>query len=191
MRIHRVVVCSFASVLLASPRLPDHRPQVRVWVTRDSRVPVDIESMAREKARLLFARIGINIVYAENGDDAIPLRVVAMAPPAGNRYALGAACLANPPERRASVYYDRVVEFSISADPRKIAALLGYVMAHELGHILRDEPDHSPTGIMKANWTRVDEAGMITGFVGFTRSDVDRIFQVMAEARAVSVRVIE
>ena len=33
------------------------------------------------------------------------------------------------------------------------ATILGYAMAHEIGHVLLDQPGHSRSGVMKAIWT--------------------------------------
>jgi len=36
--------------------------------------------------------------------------------------------------------------------PKKPEAILGHVLAHELGHILKRSDGHSEDGVMKARW---------------------------------------
>jgi hypothetical protein len=38
-------------------------------------------------------------------------------------------------------------------------ALLGYVLAHEIGHVLEGLVRHSGAGVMKASWNRADSTG--------------------------------
>jgi hypothetical protein len=57
--------------------------------------------------------------------------------------------------RIAYVLYDRVVAASIDAD-WDAAALMGVVLAHEVGHLLLPHGSHSPDGLMRAHWN-IDE----------------------------------
>jgi len=52
----------------------------------------------------------------------------------------------------AAVFYNRVMSLAGGAQAAA-PALLGRVMAHEIGHLLLGENSHSPTGIMRANWS--------------------------------------
>ena len=49
-----------------------------------------------------------------------------------------------------TIFYDRVQRLM----PRQSAdsAVLGAVLAHEIGHVMLNSPDHSPVGLMKAAW---------------------------------------
>ena len=56
------------------------------------------------------------------------------------------------------VFCDRVLH----TGPQRLGPLLlGHVMAHELGHVLEGVDRHSPTGVMKAHWTRDDYDDML------------------------------
>jgi hypothetical protein len=55
----------------------------------------------------------------------------------------------------AGVFYDRVRTLA-SGDTAPLAALLGRVMAHEIGHLLLGANSHSRTGIMRAFWADRD-----------------------------------
>jgi hypothetical protein len=52
----------------------------------------------------------------------------------------------------ASVFYDRVMSLAGGASA-PVEILLGRAMAHEIGHLLLGANSHSPTGIMRANWS--------------------------------------
>jgi hypothetical protein len=43
-------------------------------------------------------------------------------------------------------------------------------MAHEIGHVLLGTTEHSPDGIMKARWGKLDYQRAAMGFLEFTPS---------------------
>jgi len=55
----------------------------------------------------------------------------------------------------ATVSFGKVEEFSLYAS-RPRAEILGYAIAHEIGHVLLHRAHHSPVGIMRAYWSRED-----------------------------------
>ena len=70
------------------------------------------------------------------------------------------------------VFCDRVLH----TGPERLGPiLLGHVMAHELGHVLEGVDRHSPTGIMKAHWTRDDYDDMLQHPLAFAPDDVRMI----------------
>ena len=52
---------------------------------------------------------------------------------------------------RAHVFYDRV-KAKVLLPHRDVVTLLGYAMAHELGHLLLGPDSHSTTGVMRPNF---------------------------------------
>ena len=58
---------------------------------------------------------------------------------------------AHKPSARAHIYWHRV---QATADRYALAHsdVLGYAVAHELGHLLLPEYSHAPTGIMRAGF---------------------------------------
>ncbi len=191
-----VAACSTGSYLRAE-KLPDvtrtveNRPKVKVLVQCEGRIPLDVREVGEVRLRQLFARIGITIVLISRQRQADPGTIVLelwdYAPQNLDRYTMGRATVGGY-GRLANVYLDRITQFAGSSDPRKAGSILGYVMAHEIGHLLRDEPTHEPTGIMKAHWTSMDAAEMFVGVVAFTSADVERMFRVMGTKSLVSVR---
>jgi len=75
------------------------------------------------------------------------------------------------------VYYDAVlsVAFAKQIEPR---ALLGYVMAHELAHLMLG-PRHSHQGIMRAAWNSFDLAAMRQGCLRFTPAEAARLRELL------------
>jgi hypothetical protein len=57
--------------------------------------------------------------------------------------------------RVAYVIYDRIVNVAIQAN-WDADALLGIVVAHEVGHLLLPKGSHSPEGIMRGHWNVED-----------------------------------
>ena len=188
MRNHIFIAAVFTTAFLGAAPRPSTQVTVRV-ITVGHLSGVE-EVLAQHTARLLFAKIGIDVEYRDT-EDAILLRIWAEAPREIDRYALGVATLTHTGSRRANVYVDRVRQFSGDSDARKIGILLGYVMAHELGHVLRDEPEHTETGIMKSCWSRGDADRMLHGIVGFTPADAARMLDVLAVPRPVRNRAGE
>jgi hypothetical protein len=197
MRFPKLILTWTAAACLAGPSLPaknriDHR-EVNVSVYRLGFIPLDTEVFAENQARLLFSRIGLRIRFTREpaqDTETIELRIWDHAPPQLERYAMGRASVGDR-QRHASIFYDRVMEFADRSDARGIGTILGYVIAHEIGHLLRDEPGHEPVGIMKATWSRRDAAEMMLGVVGFTGTDADRIFRVITMRRLALIREAE
>jgi hypothetical protein len=191
-----VAACSTGSYLRAE-KLPDatrtveNRPKVKVSVQCEGYIPLDVREVGEVRLRQLFSRIGINIVFVskqhQTDSGTIVLELWDYAPRNLDRYTMGSATVGDH-GHLANVFLDRVMQFAGCSDPRKAGSILGYVMAHEIGHLLRDEPTHEPFGIMKAHWTSMDAAEMFVGIVAFTSADAERIFRVMGTKSPVSVR---
>src|SRR5207253_4817851 len=55
-----------------------------------------------------------------------------------------------------------------------IGQILGHVIAHELSHLLGLE-NHSPAGIMRANWGSADWQETVYGYLSFTPQQADLV----------------
>ena len=69
------------------------------------------------------------------------------------------------------VFYNRIR----GRDDAERVGVLGYVLAHEITHILQGIARHSDSGIMKAQWDNADFAQMRFVTLSFTEDDVDLI----------------
>ncbi len=61
-----------------------------------------------------------------------------------------------------------------------LGTILGYAMAHEIGHLLLNTAGHSCRGVMKARWTAGDLAKMPSYYVNF---DLDQVAKIGNEVR--------
>ena len=71
---------------------------------------------------------------------------------------------------QATARVSKIVSFT--ADKGQI---LGYGMAHEIGHVLLHQESHSPKGIMQANWDGYALADIATGRLNFSPEEAARI----------------
>jgi len=66
----------------------------------------------------------------------------------------------------ASVFHHRVESLAVELGCAR-AVILGYAMAHEIGHLLLGTSSHSPQGIMRAQWTEKQLLSASAGRFGF------------------------
>ena len=74
----------------------------------------------------------------------------------------------------ATIYVDRVERMAELSEADS-AWLLGRAIAHELGHLLLATNSHSPTGLMRAQWTSQEIRGNLTPDWVFTQKDSEAI----------------
>ena len=66
----------------------------------------------------------------------------------------------------ASVFHHRVESLAVELGCAR-AVILGYAMAHEIGHLLLGTSSHSPRGIMRGQWTEKELLSASAGRFGF------------------------
>ena len=153
---------------------------------------VDAAALAHAARRVTasFAAVGVVVQWEErctgprcSSTDARPL------PPAGQMAALTVYIF--PEERTpqhyprsvmgaapigsflAYAYFDRVRAFAFQRN-LFLGTVLGYVIAHEVGHLLLRE-GHTSFGLMRALWTSSDLHAMQQGRLGFTGEQGARV----------------
>ena len=84
---------------------------------------------------------------------------------------------------RASVYVDRVTGFARSVDA-DFSIVIGYAIAHELGHLLLGTIDHASFGIMCAVWSKDAMRLASTGSLNFTHAEAPRLRDEARRRRA-------
>jgi hypothetical protein len=69
----------------------------------------------------------------------------------------------------ATVYYDDVLRIPNLHNPDyEIPLILGFLIAHEIGHLILGPGAHTSSGIMQARWDPADLNRAIRGQIGFT-----------------------
>jgi hypothetical protein len=187
------IVLSLASFLLTTT------PQVAASVSgyavtvalfNDARVPPTVLAGAQQTTSYLFSKSGIDIHWMLCGreDESPEERSACSQPefPAHLDVHIVSGCPRLPtsvfgisylsPEgigSQADVFYTRIAAFRQS--PAELPTMLGYAMAHELGHLLLGTNSHSPTGLMRADWRTKDLTGMAQGGLAFGDEQAQRM----------------
>jgi hypothetical protein len=86
----------------------------------------------------------------------------------------------------ANVYADRIRTL---ATGKEFEAILGRVLAHELGHLLLGRNAHSPAGLMRARW-RAQDLTLTQPTMSFLPKEAKRI-RAQVEARINAVGTLE
>jgi hypothetical protein len=81
---------------------------------------------------------------------------------------LGYALLRRKNGVRIHIFLDRIREI----DKAHTGLALGYVLAHEIGHVLEGVARHSETGVLKAHFDTVDITAIFKGTLQFSPADV-------------------
>lgn len=103
-----------------------------------------------------------------------------MAKAAGRSECLGFALLAEGFDSTASVNFHRALELESESQGSR-AAILGAVIAHEIGHLLLDQSSHAANGIMRAKWDVQDLKRISEGRMWFTVEQASRIASQVAQ----------
>jgi hypothetical protein len=85
------------------------------------------------------------------------------------------------PGRYAYVLYARI-EREVERGVCSMSALLGLVMAHEVGHLLLGR-GHAARGVMTARWDRSTEVMIARGGLVFGRDEVERMKNTISPQR--------
>lgn len=150
----------------ASARGAGSLPQVRVSVAVcDSvHVPPAFLAGAKHIAGSVYRDIGVTIDWRDGrcGDDQLAVRLIWRRDTAVD-VSGETVGFAEPGTSVAMVLYDRVDLFARRYHV-KSEVLLGYAMAHELGHLLLPPNSHSVTGVMRATLNLDQAAAKRLGF---------------------------
>ena len=152
------------------------RPAKRtVTVCVDPGPDVQAVRVAQVTASKIFVEAGVRIDWRSRrscpaGGEAIVVSLSNHTP--GNKLR-GAYAYALPYEgTHIVVFYDHVQK---RVGPERAPFLLGYVLAHEITHILQCVSRHAPDGIMKAEFGPADFFEMWRGKLSFTPEDIQLI----------------
>lgn len=169
-------------LVMSSPavaRMADREGDVRIRLIDSDRVGGMSLPVARAVAGRILSSTGARFRWDEgksSGGSAntIEIRFLDFAPknqPAG---ALAEAFPFAEGGMRIAVFLDRISDLA-NRQPLFMPRILGHVLAHEIGHVLRGTNAHSWTGVMKAHWDASDYAAMRKSSLPFSAEDVETI----------------
>lgn len=183
----RLCMCA---ILASLPALAGERMTVSVCIR--GRLGEKSVAGAQSAAADLFRAADIEVAWAgcdiaPEGDEAARQHWFTLRfrngrpfipPSLGTLDALGEAFTSlEQPGYVAEVYYEQVATLAQArqVDSKK---LLGYVMAHELAHLLLG-PRHAPVGLMRAAWDAQDLAAMRQGSLRFNAAEGTRLREAL------------
>lgn len=113
----------------------------------------------------------ITVCGGESPASTLAVEIIPQAPVNLTHNALAVAMRSADSAVSIVIFYDRVVPV-LREHRAHDAAILGYVLAHEIGHVLQGISRHSETGAMRTCWTEDDFTEMGAGQLAFTAEDV-------------------
>ena len=143
-------------------------------------------AMAKETATRLFAEVGVSVelnYFVPRKAGSCVAIALGFDASSNSAFHPGALAYAEPFRNGGTqihVFTDRIV----MGDRRSDGKLLGYVIAHEIGHVLELISRHSAGGIMKANWRDADYSEIRSGRLHFAPEDAQLIHQGFARRKA-------
>jgi hypothetical protein len=147
-------------------------PYVGILVRNLSAAPAELVEKAEAECQQIYQTAGIRIAWMNSVDNVtwwgpdVILSVVIL-PEAPRSRAMGAFGTALRDRREVLIYHDRVVLADKLAD-LPVQQVLSVALVHEIGHLLLDSDEHSPFGIMRAEWDRRDLNAIGQGLLRFT-----------------------
>lgn len=172
----------------------DQPPTLRIYVYNDAGVPEETLAHAERRTGDIFRQAGVQTTwYACSTLGTIRYNCAGLLGP--NTVALqivhdsrqmydsifGAAFLgAHGMGQQADIYFDRIRSFS-QEENLTLADITGYIVAHELGHLLLGLNAHSWIGIMKATWERNQLEKANKGELWFSRPEAKTIRQRLTQ----------
>lgn len=161
-----------------------------VSVFNDAGASPSVISQARNRATLVLRRAGISLVWLDCGTPGNPpqdstcsdlsfpqhlsVRLVSTAGrPSEDTF--GQAFQNAAGEGNYALVYFNVFAASSVTQSVRAGDLLGFVIAHELGHLLLGRDSHSATGLMAPVWQVSEVRRASQGILFFTNDQQDRI----------------
>lgn len=146
-------------------------------------------------ATSIFAKVGVHLNWRTGEvpaarstaskptpEIAFGVRTLERAPESVAPDALASARIVDWSGADITVYKDRLQRFLDCHRnlPGVAVAGTGYILAHELGHVMQGVPRHSEVGILKTKWSNADIEEMIFHSLVFTSFDVKLIHRGLA-----------
>ena len=186
-----LVILSFAPQTVAADTSSE-TPEVRLTVSvfNDAGASPSVISQARNRATLILRRAGISLVWLDCGtsgnpapssscsDLSFPQHLsVRLVPKAGrpSEDTFGQTFQNVAGEGNYALVYFNVLAASSVTESVHTGDLVGFVIVHELGHLLLGRDSHSATGLMAPVWQASEVRMASQGLLFFTNDQQERI----------------
>jgi hypothetical protein len=181
-------LCVLMGFLTTGLVAQDQPPTLKIYVYNQADVPQETLAHAERRTSDIFREAGVQTTwYACStlgtvryncsgllGPNTVTLQIVHDSRQMYDSI-FGAAFLgADGMGQQADIYFDRIRSFS-QEENLTLPDITGYVVAHELGHLLLGLNAHSWIGIMKATWERSQLENANKGELWFSRPEAKRI----------------
>lgn len=150
---------------------------IAVDVRDEARTPIDVLAKAKSELSRIYHHANVRLFFTEAGpvpaDTRITFHLIIVSDPRVDMTRTAAGFAHRGPdsrERYAQIFDSRVAEVSAFWGMSK-GTVLGYVMAHEMGHLLLPF-GHSASGIMCATWNPEAARKMSQGVLFFRPAQV-------------------
>ncbi len=142
--------------------------ELTVGLVREDLVPLTVLIRAERTACWIYAAIGVKLKFS-GGRQALSIQFDPGLQEGLHPGAFGYAQPFAQTGTRIHVFFDRL---RIPTSSPAAGALLGHVLAHELGHVLEGFDRHSEAGVMKAHWDHREVDQMPVKPLSFSAEDV-------------------
>ena len=171
MRIERLAGIGWLALVVAAQAHGQER-EIAVGLENAQVVPFKVLAQAEATAARIYAGVGVKLRWRSSRETEIWMQFDTGVAAGVHPGAMGYAMPYGKTGTRIHILLDRV----LCAGSQKLAgALLGHVMAHELGHVLEGISRHSDSGLMKARWDDHDFDQMLVGPLSFSSEDANLI----------------
>ena len=162
-----------------------------VAIHNSAAVPKGTLNSAKVEVERIFSGASVRVVWVsaiERGRFGI--HVILRRQPGGGPGAMAPSALGTTirEDRQQGgssfVFYERVLKFAHDHH-RSVDVILAYAIAHEMGHALLRAPAHTPTGLMKAEWSDDDIRHLARAPQSFTVGQAELIRSVIEDRLAV------
>ncbi len=183
--LYRIAALGLGSALALSPGLAALSPQIVRVRLYDPVIEAPRRARAQVAAAAALHDAGITLAWRDCSEPAVaipecgeppgPDELIVrftLSPPLPDDGTLGRSMVDSETRRGylATIFVDRVLALAARAGVEG-GGLVGLTMAHEIVHLLRGDTKHSPTGLLRANWTVEEVTADVPGDWRLTASD--------------------
>jgi hypothetical protein len=164
---------------------------VVVCLKNTGAVTLPVLDLARITASRVFATIDVQIKWHDGDQPSAGTSAAAIIAGqidthvAGESHP-GALAYALPYQTAGTRIHVFIERMPPLGQGRSNGVFLGYVLAHEIGHVLQGFSSHSNAGVMKAQWDGNDIQRMLSYSLSFSEADVMMIHTGLEKSAAMS-----